>query len=646
MKPYWLITALALCVPHLAWTQSSDLPPLCEALDADCDGDSDCVVVSVCAPYPEVVAVGERIGHTKRDEITSPVSILDGVDIAARNQQYVSDLLRSLPGISVNSSGPAGGLTQIRLRGTEASHVLVLIDGVEVSNPNAGEFDFAGLRTADILRIEVLRGEQSALYGSDAVGGVINIITQVGETGHSNQTRLGLEYGGDNMIEGRLQQGIKLGNAYLNINGTASNMEGYDISGLGGEKDGSRSRAFNIGLRNLQLGGLTINATSGFARYRSEFDSDDNFDGRLEDTNGFSTVENLTGRVDARFNLGGAEGISNVVTLSHSDTDTDSRAAFTSRSVGKRTKLTWAAKKKIDAHSLTLLGEGEHESYAIMPNFAFDPDTPKNKTYAIAADYRYHKDSLTLSGSARHDFNDRFKDAVTWRAGAGYKIDALNGRLRASYGNGVKNPSLIELFGFFPESNFVGNPDLSPEKSKGFSVGYDQEIDNLTFSVDYFNTDLENEIFTDFSSFPFLARNRSTDSTREGVELEAAWSSKNLPFFARASATFLDAKENGVKEIRRPDFLASATASYDINDFSQITVSVDHTGSQTDTDFATFLPVTLDAFTLVGANWRYQVNDAVTLTIRGENLLNEDYQEVAGYASPGRAVFGGVSAGF
>ena len=146
------------------------------------DTNSDEILLTLCHPVPfkyntDVVVIGKRIGSLNENELTAPASVITESEIAARGQQHVSDLLRTLPGIAVNSSGPAGGLTQIRIRGSEANHVLVLIDGVEVANPSSGEFDFSGLRAEDVVRIETLRGEQSALYGSDAIGGVINIIT-------------------------------------------------------------------------------------------------------------------------------------------------------------------------------------------------------------------------------------------------------------------------------------------------------------------------------------------------------------------------------------------------------------------------------------------------------------------------------------
>ena len=211
---------------------------------------------------------------------------------------------------------------------------------------------------------------------------------------------------------------------------------------------------------------------------------------------------------------------------------------------------------------------------------------------------------------------------------------------------GIKNPSLIELFGFFPASNFTGNRDLQPEESLGFSIGYEQELGDLNVSVDYFRSELEDEITTIFNpDFTSTVINLESDSTRQGVELEARWDiSEQL--FARGSATFLDSEQDDVEEIRRPDFIASATVTYRPVDAFSLTASLDHNGSQLDTDFGTFQNVTLDAYTLIGLNAAYDVDDHFTLTLRGDNLLDEEYQEVFGFASPGRAVYAGLKANF
>ncbi|MEP3890064.1 MAG: TonB-dependent receptor [Hellea sp.] len=589
----------------------------------------------------EIIVIGSRIGQSYKSDLTSPSSILESDEIAARGQQYISDLLRSLPGVAVSTSGPGGGLTQIRMRGSEANHVLVLIDGVEVSNPSSGEFDFSGLRAEDVIRIETLRGEQSALYGSDAIGGVINIITRAGST--QAGWRASVEAGSRKTLEGQISAVIPLGGAALSINGNAFNTDGYDISGLGGETDGSQSRSLNLGLNNVNAGGITFSGKFGTSKLDTQFDSDSDFDGRLNDTAGETTVKIETARVDARFSLAGFE---HLITSHMVDTDTDTQGGFSSRSKGARHGINWAAEKEFGDSSLTLLTEAEHEKYSIIPNFTEADAEPDNWSYAIAGDYRYNSGPVTLTASARHDINDLFQDATTWRIGGGYAFEDFGGRIRASIGTGVKNPSMIELFGFFPASRFTGNPDLQPEESLGFSLGYEQELGSLNLSVDYFRSELKDEISTVFNpDFTSSVINLGTDSTRQGVELEARWDISDQ-LFARGSVTILDSEQNDVEEIRRPDFIASATMTYRPNEALSLTASLDHNGSQLDTDFGTFQNVTLDAFTLLGLNASYDLDDHFTLTLRGDNLLDEDYQEVFGYASPGRAVYAGLKANF
>lgn len=583
-----------------------------------------------------IVTVGQIIGNANSRKITSPVDIIDRHEIANRNQTFISDLLRTVPGAAVSRSGPSGGLTQVRLRGSEANHTVILIDGIEVANPTAGEFDFAGLRAEDIVKIEILRGEQSALYGSDAIGGVINIETKAGR--YPKLWEASIEGGSFGTLNGQASAVIPLGTTSLTMGVGAFNTEGYDVSGTSGEKDGSESRNFYVGLNRLNLGGISFSGKYADSHLDTDFDEDLFFSGRLDDTQSNTLVDTKSARIDASFNVA---GIGNKITLSGHNITTDSRASFPSISIGTRRKASWAAVEEISPdHKITVLGEIEKETYEISPSFAFQPTTPENTNYAIAGDYRGDFGDLSVSASARNDFNDRFDDAFTWKLGGTYGFE-FGGRIRANLGTGVKNPSLIELFGFFPESNFVGNPNLRPEESFGYGIGYSHELGDLDISIDYFKSELTDEIFTDFSSFPFLARNRSTDSDREGVELSADWKMSDM-LSAYASATFLDAEENGVKELRRPEFQASATVTMKPIKSVSLTGSVDHTGSQLDTDFATFSQVTLDSFTLVGLNAAFEVNENVTLTLRGDNLLDEDYEEVVGFSSQGRGVYGGL----
>ena len=594
----------------------------------------------VCDTYAfdsisEIVVVGERIGYAEVDELTAPASTISGIEIEDRGQGELAEILRSLPSLSVSQSGPSTGLTQLRLRGAEANQMVVLIDGVEVANPIDGAFDFGGLRAEDVVRVEVLRGEQSALYGADAVAGVINIVTRTGATREG--WRASLEAGSRDTVEGYFSGTVPVGIAALTINGNAFRTDGYDISDTDGEDDAAQSRSFGLGLNGMGVGPVVLSAKYGFIRRDSEFDEDVDFDGRLEDTDSESTVETTTARVEGRWSLSDVDFLAAV---SRAETETDTRAGFSTLTTGTRDQATLVGKRDWGAHVLTALAEYEDETYA----FAGDPDSPSNDTWGIAGDYGYTSGNITITASARFDSNDLFDDSLTWRAGAGFETEAF-GRFTASVGTGVKNPSLIELFGFFPASRFVGNADLQPETSTGYNLGWSYDLGEGRVSANYFRSELEDEIVTIFNpDFTTGVANLDTDSTREGIEFEGWYSLGDV--YLQGTASFLDSEQDGAEEIRRPDFLASVTATWQASDALRLTAFVDHTGTQLDTDFATFSNVELDAFTLVGASVAYDVTSAWQVYARGTNLLDEDYEEVVGYRSPPRALFVGLRADY
>ena len=638
MRRLYLSAALAALLSAPAYGQVHQIATECSYLNLEV------VELTHCRTSDEVVSVGNHVGNSNLDRLTSPVSTISEHELKARNNAYVADLLRTIPGASVSRSGPVGGLTQLRLRGSEGNHVLVLVDGIEVSNPNTGEFDFASLRSEDVIRIEVLRGEQSALWGSDAIGGVVNIITRAGNTGEA--WRLSVEGGSFGTMEGQVSAVVPIGNAALSINGNVFTTDGYDVSGLGGEKDGAESQSLNIGVNNIELGKIGFSGKFSTSHAVSEFDSDTNFDSRLNNTDSELETNTNTGRASARFEVAGFD---NLVNLSLTDTKQyTTGTSFRNDTTGKRTQANWAAKKSWGGHDLTVLGETEKESFSNFGGIGAGQNQDESiSNHALAGDYRYSQNAITLTASARHDFNDRFKNSSTWRVGAGYAFDGFGGRVRASVGTGVKNPSMTELFGFFPNS-FIGNAALIPEKSLGYDIGYDQEIGRFNFSIDYFHSDLDDEILTVFNpNFTSTVTNAATGSKREGVELEMR-GDINEVLSLRGSATFLDTSENGVQEIRRPKFLASGTLTWTPTEDLSLTLSADHTGSQTDLDFSTFPASrpTLDAFTLVGLNVQYALSEIVALSFRGDNLLDTTYQEVIGYASQGRGVYAGISANF
>ncbi|MCW5725780.1 MAG: TonB-dependent receptor [Maricaulaceae bacterium] len=595
-----------------------------------------------------VIIIGSRV-PLPESEVTAAATLIDEADIEARGAVFVSDALRAVAAFSVSRSGPPGGLTQLRARGSEAGHVLVFVDGVQAASPFTGQTDFAHLLTGGVARIEALRGEQSALWGPDAIGGVVNIITA--DPGAGPGWRLSAEGGSFGTWSGHAAGLIALpGDGFLRLGAGAYETDGIDVSGTGGDTDGYANR-YLAASAALPLGAsLRLQGGVRAIRFDSQFDTDLNFDGRLEDADRRRKGDLILSRavLIAEAQSGGVAW-RHQLAAAHTRDDTESFAegARTVRSTGNRVLLAAETTARFAAagadHRLTLLAERQRDRLANDGG----PGAPENQRRTITADalafdYGLAAGGLVLSLSARRDFNDGFSDSTTWRAGAAQAFDAIGGRLRAAIGEGVRNPGLFELYGFFPDF-FTGNPGLVPERSRGWDIGWEQRLgERASVSLTYFSARLHDEIFSDFSVFPATARNRDTVSTRRGVELEGFWRPVD-DLTLRAYAAHLDAAEAGVREIRRPR--RSAGAALDWRPAGarwRLGLAADHVGARTDTDFGSFQTVRLAPYTLVSGSFGWRVNETAELTLRGENLLNEDYQDVFSYAAPGRGLYLGL----
>lgn len=595
-----------------------------------------------------IIVVGARV-PVPESEVTSAVTLLDPEEIELRGP-VLSDALRAVPGLAVSRSGPAGSLTDVRLRGSEANHVLVLIDGIEASVPFTGGFNFSQTPAFGVDRVEVLRGEQSALWGSDAIGGVINILTNSG----TPETHWSL-FGEAGSFETR-QAGASVSGTRGSLSGGVSASfyatEGIDAAGLGGEDDGFDLRTLSASGTLGLSPGIRLEGAARLTAYTTEYDADTDFDGRLDDT--ANETDGL--RHGARLAVIAEPGAIRLPWRSElsfslvSDAMTNSDAGvFSGETEGRRWQAYYQGTAEWSGlgadHRLTLLAEHESERFSAYSGpGAGDNQVRELSNDALAFDYGATAGALSLHASARQDWNEQFDDALTWRIGAAYAFDAIGGRIRASYGEGVKNPGIYELFGFFP-GFFTGNPDLVPERSRGWEIGWDQRFgDTLRFGVSAYASTLEDEIYTDFASVPATARNRTFESERRGVEAEGEWQALTT-LTVRGSATFAESEENGAPEIRRPDLLASLSVNWTPNGPFSAGLSADHVGEQIDTDFATFTNVTLPAYTLVSGRFAYAVNDRLELYVRGDNLLNEEYRDVVGYAAPGRGLYFGLRLG-
>jgi vitamin B12 transporter len=605
--------------------------------------------------HPEVVVSASRV-PVPAQEVGSAVTVITATDMERKQVRFVSDVLREVPGVTVSRSGSVGSFTQVRIRGAEGNQTLVIIDGVEVNDPSGlSEFDFGNLLSADIERIEVLRGPQSALYGSDAIGGVINIITKKGRGPAS--ASLSLEGGSfqTGQASARVQGG---GDRYdFSLGGSGFTTEGVSVAPASEgntEKDGHRNQTYTAKLGATPLENLAVEVFGRFVKSTVETDPQPAVAGIIRTVDGDDETEILqrTGRVQVKYSLfdGAWENIFGAG-INHEQADSFTDNALTFEADGEKARYDYQTNVFFETpsvaeatHSLTFLAEREDESQ--VTRSAFGGSDLDITSYGFAGEYRAGLwERLFLSGSARRDDNDIFEDATTFRTTAAYLHTETDTRIHGSYGTGIKNPTLFELFGFGPD--FVPNPNLRPEKSKGWDIGVDQSFfgDRLSMDVTYFN----NRITDLIQGAGNTAINLEGSSKIHGFEATAkAKLAEGLTFTGQY--TFIDGEDaNGVELVRQPKHVASANLGYEFLDGrAKLDLGMDYNGARKDIQlsnfFATRNNVTLDDFILINLATSYELIEGVELYGRVENILDEDYQEVLGFSNPGIGAFIGIRA--
>ncbi|MCP5431746.1 MAG: TonB-dependent receptor [Alphaproteobacteria bacterium] len=613
---------------------------------ADPRGDSDEIVVTA------------SMGPEAAGRLGSAISVIDAAAIAARQTNDLAVLLREVPGLAVSRTGPVGSFTQIRVRGAEANHTLALVDGIEVADPTgSGEFDFANALAFDLDRIEIVRGAQSALYGSDALGGVVNILTRGPEPGYSAYAlaeagSFGTWRGGAAVNAGAERAGLRASVHYARTDGVSAARGGSEADG----EDALHLKAKGF---VAPADWLAIDGVVHFGDV--DVDTDPAPFGLVVDSDDTTKTETLFARGAVRIALGPESYMRASLGYARTKRDVAYRDFFalgtpreTSRLEGARTKslleLGHGFATGALTHRVGIVAEHEAVTFesANSGGLSFADQDRSTDTASLAGEYRLSIGAHThLSAGGRLDRNESFEDAATWRLTASQDVDGLGGRLHASYGTGIKEPSFTELYGFFPGS-FVGNPDLGPESSRGFDIGWQQRLfgDRVRLDATYFETDLTDEITTVFVGFSSTVVNERGKSERKGVEL-AANADLGEGLSLEASYTWLDADNaDGSAEVRRARNIASAALDWScLEGRGHLNVALRYNGTQEDDDFSVIPArrVDLDGFLLAAVAARFDLTDRVALTARVEDLLDEAPYEVFGYAEPGRAVFAGLT---
>ncbi|TYP65786.1 vitamin B12 transporter [Stutzerimonas stutzeri] len=576
-------------------------------------------------------------------------TVLTATEIEDRGIATVQDALRALPGVSVSGSGAS--IAQVRIRGAEANHTLILIDGIEAAG-GEDEYVLTGLETTDIDRIEVLRGPQSVFYGSNASAGVINIITRDAPQGLSYGGSVEAGNGGAASVHVS-RRGERGG---LRLSLSARDDLGYDQSGDGGGKDGINRKTAVLSsdvlaTDDLRLGVALRQSTEDYGFDAENFAATD-AESYLVDADLFGRRDEFQGGVWAEYTALDGRLVQRL-DYQHSITRQSQDNSPFRR--GQTEKLKYRASLGLDGSAadasqlLNLLAEHQRDSNSTAPG-------QSREMSSVALEYRAMLASgLDVQAGLRHDANRVFADFTSWNLGLSWQMPDRPFRLHASAGTGLVNPSYFELYadaGFFG-TVYQGNPDLRPEKNSGFDLGVEAQLPDGrgTIDVTYFNETLEDEI-TDYlvgieDGVAFYSyRNQSGESPRHGVEVAArilATDSLTLG----ASYTYLDAENpDGSVKTRRPRHEAGLSATLSVLDGrGSVTGDLRHVAGTFDTQFwGGFETRELPSYTVVNLAAGYDLTPNVRATARVVNLFDRDYSDVWGFANQGRTSTIGLQA--
>ncbi len=562
-------------------------------------------------------------------------TVIDATEIAASKATTVLDLLRTVPGLDIVQSGGPGTVTSLFLRGTSSTQTLVLVDGVPLNSPYFGGTDLSALSVANVERVEVVRGPFSALYGSEAIGGVVRVFTRKGAVEEEVSGRATLALGNASAKEAfaeiALGSGPLTGSAGFRRTLTDGDFpnEFFEATNVSGSVTAALTDALRVGLVARHDEGRTgIPFSAGTATPLRA---------TTNETTTFEVPVSLA--VSPKSSLEGS-----FRWVKDSPTFSDPDAAFSSSSTdAQRAGARLVFTSVLGVQRLAAGADWERTLVSNGSNFGVALDDASTRTFALFAEDRIALAGgrLVLTAGVRWDDHSAFGSAVSPRVTVAWRV-APSLKLRAAAGSAFRAPSTGELY--YP---FSGNPSLRPEKSNGYELGLEKTLGGgLVAEISGFWNDLRDLI--DFDPATFTNQNIGSARTR-GVEvvLRAPVGSRS---FVRASYTYLDAKDLDTDTflLRRPRHRASVTSGRTFVSGGSVSLTAMWVGARPDRDAADFTQLVEDPSYL-------RVDTALTLPplvlslapfVRITNLLGRDYVEASGFPAPGRRFLAGLEAAF
>ncbi|MEW6526294.1 MAG: TonB-dependent receptor [Spirochaetota bacterium] len=592
---------------------------------------------------------------------SSSVSIITSKDIEQGGYRFVSDVLQTVSGLTLVQNGTLGGTASVFIRGAKTGNTVVLIDGVKVLDPSTIErtFDFGTLTTDSIERIEIIKGPQSVLYGSDATGGIINIVTKRGQS--KSQVTVNL-YGGSYYTT-QLSANISAGDSSFNYSITAGQLsaEGYSRATKPSsattpyDKDSMYQRYALGKFGYTPFTALSIDA--GFTAKETDLDLDDA--ALTDDANSYENRKEVSGYIQFEHTIASfwkhslSASVSRTI-RSYDDFDDDGSVGFAdfgakNRYTGTIAHTEWLHTFTLKDSNILNIGISFEKEFSNLQDY-LTPSKTTNDTDVIgffAQDHINVGKMFYLTAGVRADKNAIFGWQQSYTVSPAVVFPVVKTKLKGNWGKGYKAPSLYQIYGdggVYTDEN----KDLKPEENTGYDVGIEQPLfDILTVGVTYFENNYHNMIDYDSSTWPgkYINIGRVTTKGFEGSFTLQPF--KALTLGGGYTYTQAIDESTDTQLLRRPKHQGYATVNIYIGKFS-ISYTGTYVGKRNDSyfDAATFstVAVTLKGYVKSDIAAHYALTPQVTIQAKAENITNKHYQHVYGYNMPQRSFYVGLKA--
>lgn len=608
-----LATSDPLVPPHPAAPQRTSETKAPEA--ADTEGGS------LVDPYSETVFVTSALIATDVERLPVSVDVIHSDEIEARQATSVAELLATVSGLTMARSGSPGQVASLFTRGTESDHTLVLWNGIELNNPYFGGFNWAFQPTQGLSRVEVARGPFSALYGSDAVGGVVQMIS-----GHRDGFGLRVEGGGDGYSRAAVELGL------------AGDSVQFDLFGHTRRGDGTLDNDFYDSdelVARLEWK-PTDGAWLGFVIRANDSETGIPLSGGVPSPERRIAWEEREVAVPIRYERGDWQFDAQLAQVEYDNRFSDPGDTFgftESDTQSESFRARVVAQRRLGGGRIAFGGETERLEVDDRSVFGVNLEGAEQTTEALFAEWHHEAGRWAFDVGVRFDDNDVYGSETSPRFAVVREI-GTHGRLFASYGESFRAPSIGELF--FP---FSGNADLRPEIGESSEIGYSFSHDGWEFRIAGFENRLTDLIDFDFVTFTNI--NVGEARTR-GLEVSVAYAAPT--WSVRWNGTSLDAEDrvSGLDLLRRPSESSNLVVTWS-RDRWKLSGVARYVAERPDVDPVTFSRAMNGSYATadIAAHWRW--NDRVSPYARVENVLDREYQEVLGFPSPGTTWIGGIA---